>query len=168
MSRITIFNHHVILPYFLSTSMTSLIFIHCGNIYRKINGLAPSKNDILFLILTVSLFIFIQLYYGPNDINMMWNKYSSPYIPTVLGGVSGSLSIIYICKYIKYIPIISYIGRYSLIVLSTHILLIPLIKNISTNPYINLFILIIFSCPIIYLFKTYFPKYCAQAPLIKI
>lgn len=168
MSKITVFGHHIILPFFLSTSMTALIFIYMGGVFRThLNLLEHSKRDVIYFILSLIIFIAIQYYLGPNEINMMWNKYSQPYVFTVLGGISGSLIVIYVCKFIKCIPIVSYIGRYSLIALAVHSIIMPYIA-ITPNDYINFLILILCLCPIIYICKTYLPMLCAQKPFFRI
>lgn len=167
LTKMTIYNHHIIFPLFLSTSMTSIIFIYIGFVYKKHINLERNKFDVIYLVISISIYLFILLYWGNNNIEMIWNKYSLPYFPTVLGGISISLSLLYICKFLKRVPIISHIGKYSLIVLSTHTILIPFINKISVYPYLNILIIILISYPIIYILKTYFPKFCAHPPLIK-
>lgn len=169
MSRIQLFDRHIILPFFLSSSMTSLIFIYLGSLFRrKLHILEKSKNDYLFLLISLIIFLTIQFFLGYNQIDMSWNRYSQCYTITVLGGISGSLTIIYLCKFINKIPIISYIGRYSLIALGTHIILLPYIRMLVDNPNLQILILLLLLCPIIYVFTHYFPKFCAIKPFIKI
>ena len=121
----------------------------------------------LYFLLSLLIFIAIQYFTGPNHIEMIWNKYSQSYPITVLGGITGSISIIYLCKFIRWIPIVSYIGRYSLIALAMHGILIPYIR-FFINPDLNLLILVLVLCPTIYVFKTYLPKMCAQQPFFKV
>lgn len=165
MSKFSLFGHHIILPFFFSSAMTSLIFIYLGFIFRKkLNLLDETPKDKYYFIIALSIFILTQYTMGPNYIEMIWNKYTQSYIITIISGVSGSLSIIYLCKFIKKVPIISYIGRYSLIALATHSIFIQYLKIYNTNPNITLLTLIIILCPAIYYIKKYFPKFCAQEP----
>lgn len=170
MSRFTLWGHHIILPFFLSTSMTSLSFIYLGGLFREKSNIFTQMGggkDTVYFLLSLLTFITIQYTTGPNHIEMIWNKYSQSYLITVLGGISGSTTIIYLCKFIKRVPIISYIGRYSLIALAMHSILLPHIKFFS-NSNLNLLVLIIVLCPTIYIFKTYLPKLCAQQPFFKV
>lgn len=92
------------------------------------------------------------------------------------GGIMGTLFIIYVSKTIKDIPIISYCGRYSIMILVTHYPLIKLIKpiierwNIPTwrTIFIIWLVLLFISLLIIPLFKKYIPQFTAQKDIIKI
>ena len=137
-----------------------------GYLFRKHIGLSRTKSDKYIFVVTLIIFAGIEYIFGSNNIEMIWNKYEHNYILTLIQGISGSLCIIYLCKLVKYLPIVSYIGRYSLIALSMHTMLIPFIK-VSENSNINLLLLVLVLCPVIYLFKKFLPRLCAQKPFIK-
>ena len=88
--------------------------------------------------------------------------------------ILGVIAIINICKFIQKIPLISYIGRYSIVTFAVHqpiaIKLHDPFLRIFNNIYvaeISLFILcIIYSLILTKLFIKYFPKLTAQEDLI--
>lgn len=86
--------------------------------------------------------------------------------PSAIGGIG----IIWLISYnIKKLPYISYVGRYSLIALGTHIFIKTMIGyffGINKGFYL-LMIILIFLPIFIYLFKKYFPHFTAQKDLIK-
>lgn len=105
------------LPYYLDTSMRALPFFASGYFVRKYTGLLhPHRYDrFLPVILPV---LAVVLYFG------------SPRLPyeNIIGyygiAMCGILLMMGIAKSIRYVPGISYIGRYSLVVLGTHMFLL--------------------------------------------
>lgn len=86
--------------------------------------------------------------------------------PSAIGGIG----IIWLISYtLKKLPYISYVGRYSLIALGTHIFIKTMIGYfLGINEGFYLLIMILILLPIfIYLLKKYFPYFTAQKDLIK-
>lgn len=128
------------------------------------------------IIYYLSLHVLYTYIHG-CDVNYMSNTYHKVTPWTMYsGGIMGTLFIIYVSKTIKDIPIISYCGRYSIMILVTHYPLIKLIKpiierwNIPTwrTIFIIWLVLLFISLLIIPLFKKYIPQFTAQKDIIKI
>lgn len=164
-SKMTIMEHRFVLPFFISTALTSIVFIHSGSILKQKMGiLEKNKYDLLCLLGSLMIFGLISFWGGPCDNNFLWNSYQQSYTQTIFAGIFGSLSILYICKFLVKVPVISYIGRYSIIALGTHVLFLDLLWTLEINPYIQLLILLVLVCTCIFILKKYFPKFCAQEP----
>ena len=92
----------------------------------------------------------------------------------IISGISGSIMIISLSSIFKRIPIISFYGRYSIIILVSHEIVISftdrlLYSRFNSFGYIDL-VLVLFvlasQYPIILLFKKYIPWFVAQENII--
>lgn len=123
----------------------------------------------LFIISVLSVLLIGWIY------DWGWTSYHSksfdiPFCIMYLIGFLGPLGILSISRLFKYVPLISYIGRYSIIVLITHKVVIQtltLFQCFATNPFIVFIIIILVEVPIIYVCKTLFPYIFAQKELLK-
>lgn len=97
-------------------------------------------------------------------------KYNISYPRFFIGQFAGIYSIFVIGYVIKRLPFFSFVGRYSIIVLGTHMLVkqfFIVYLNI-TDPYI-LFAILVVTAPIcILVIKQYFPHFTAQKDLLKL
>lgn len=108
------------LPAYIDSSLTALPFFSFGFILKKYTTiLLPNKLDQYIWIIIITLFSVCMLC-PHHGIMFYTNEFESPIITTYLGGWCGTLAIILLAKALKYIPIISYFGRYSIIILLTH------------------------------------------------
>jgi len=166
--------HRINLPLWIDTSMTSIPFYYTGYFLRQETDiLAPNKLDkyIPALLVILGLLVYFQTHF----IRMVRNEYQGNFISFYVCAISGTLFVILISKVIKKLPIISFIGRYSIIALGTHWIIIGILKKtlfFITNSWalsITTFILVILiSIPVIKLLKKYFPKFVSQQDLIKV
>ena len=93
-----------------------------------------------------------------------------PYV----NGLSGTLGVLLFAKQFKYIPVISYIGRYSIIMLGLHGPMIGFFKSLFSKYISNLylsdslvFLAIILSVIIVTkLFVKYLPWFVAQKDIV--
>ena len=90
-------------------------------------------------------------------------------------GIMGTMSVLLLSKMIGKIPVLTYIGRYSIIVLCTHIYVIHLVNQFvrvaegSSMRLPFVFIVTVLGClALIPLFKKYLAYFTAQKDLIKI
>ena len=67
---------------------------------------------------------------GKDVIGFARNEFNVHIILLYLGGSAGTLSVLMFSKYFGHLPIISYIGRYSIVVLLTHLLYLFVIRNL--------------------------------------
>lgn len=102
--------------------------------------------------------------------------YGSSYLTAHICGFVGTIMVILTAKKIKFPSIITYYGRYSIIILCTHMILIEPIEVFFTIFISNHLLIILcsflticlFELIIIPFFITYLPYICAQKELINI
>lgn len=156
------------LPFYIDSAMAATLYLLIGEMLRKNSSLlVKNKYDnynILF-----SVFCFTLLY-----IILFITKGNSYYIFGYINGFIGALGILLFAKHFKHIPVISYIGRYSIIMLGVHGPMIGVFKRIFSSVTPNLyvsegltFIAIIISAIIaIAIFTRYLPWFVAQKDLV--
>ena len=174
---------NIVLPLWIDTSMTALPFFLFGYIIKKYSTILYENINmkyILFVILSIFTLLSCHFY------NISTNKHAIAFgsnifeiniISLYLGGISGFYLIFFISKYLKKIHIISYIGRYSIVVLLTHLLYLFVIRNIffqlgidQTSIVLNFFIfvfIVLISVPTIKICIKYFPFWFAQKDIWK-
>ncbi|MBQ9466993.1 MAG: acyltransferase [Muribaculaceae bacterium] len=158
-------------PY-LDIAMIAMPFFVLGSESRK-NGLLTNGPK-LWISCAFAIFTLIILYYFASEINMSHRVYPNYFLLYLLPCLA-IMSLLFLCQYIKRpVPIISYVGRYSIIVLGTHyFVLFPIKALISsllpppTIDEIQLFLLTLLCTlalefPIIYFLKKYLPRFTAQ------
>ncbi len=169
------------LPLNIGTAMTSLPFLWMGYLLnRRLSFFQLSIKWQWALLAGIALLTVLHFtYMGENYFYL--NTYSSSLLLVYLAGLLGTLGILLLSRVIRWLPVISYIGRYSIIVLCTHmaivkvvIMLLPEFKNESfwsSNIMQSLIVLAltiagcVFCC---WLLHNYLPWFTAQKDLIKI
>jgi len=123
------------------------------------------KNNWLLLIVVVTIVICVVT--TQSNIDYRSASYGN-YILLYVSAISGIVCALCICYKIKRLPYLSYVGRYSLIVLGTHYPYIKTLRALTSLPYwaIALIVLALMP-PTIWLFKTLFPHFTGQKELIK-
>ena len=137
------------------------MFNSMGLLYNQI---LSRTQFILFIIGSI-----LSIYLGVEEAVFSENRYENPYTIHLLSFI-GTLFILLLSKRIGKIRFVSYVGRYSLIVLCTHLFFIMIFYHLFhsvINRVSILFVLCsiftIFSCYfIIPFFLKYFPKFVAQ------
>lgn len=164
---------------FVDTALSCMPFYCVGYILRKHTSLLYPNNwdkwlPLLFVIACVLTFVF------RGGMQFAFNEYDGSPVVVLLGGVFGTLAVLFLAKMIGRLPFISHWGRYSIIILCTHrILLNPLVLLadkfgvIATlgRPLCVLMILIVvmFSYELIIpLCVRFIPWFTAQKDLIKV
>ena len=164
------------LPLFIDVAFTALPFYYIGYLLKKSPILYPSKYDRWS-------FIFIFFLYGISAILehsfsmkllFQYNDIKGCMLPYI-AAICSVLVILLLCKKIKKIAFISYIGRYSIVVLCLHHLVYRPLKvlfklfdiSFLNNSY-TLFIITLIICYfLIPLCIKYIPYFTAQKNLIK-
>lgn len=163
-------------PAFIDTSLTALPFFSLGFLLRKYTKfLVPNKCD-KYSMLIILFCIFTVYWLTDGDVNYRTNSYTMPIFHVYMSGTLGSLGILYISKVIKWLPIISYLGRYSIMILVSHkILMVPFLwvfnlMNLSKNlSFLFITLLMILSYLIIIpLMKKFLPHVTAQKDLLPV
>ncbi|MCM1518119.1 MAG: acyltransferase [Pseudoflavonifractor sp.] len=102
-----------------------------------------------------------ELYLSPNSVTDITAFY--------ICVVSGSIFIGAVARLVSWMPVINYLGQYSLIVLGAHAISIYILRAIGiSNPSILLLTTCIMMIPAVELIRHHFPRYTAQRDLITI
>ncbi len=119
-----------------ATALTSLPFFYFGYMSNRTQWLYPNKYDKYNLWVGLALIAAASaiVYFSSNaHISMRENRFIgsalAAYVTSILV-VAGTLML---CKRIGSIPGVSYIGRYSIVVLGTHMIVLPLILLVLNN-----------------------------------
>lgn len=168
------------LPYYIDSSCTAIPFFFFGYYLRNHTSILTTVNtrksvglSVVFILVSALVIHFFN--YGL--LSMIENSAGGlkgcaqvyPY------GIMGTMSVLLLSKMIGKIPVLTYIGRYSIIVLCTHIYVIHLVNQFvrvaegSSMRLPFVFIVTVLGClALIPLFKKYLAYFTAQKDLIKI
>ena len=171
-------------PMWMDSALTAMPFFLTGYLlrcYSHVLSGSLSKKDILHAIVSLLLLVSVFLYdecQGRFIIAFGENVFDIPFLSLYIGGVAGTYFVLMLSKCFGYLPILSYIGRYSIVVLMTHLLYLFAIRNllyqigvdqgksISGNIVI-FFFLIVLMLPTIKFCVKYLPYCFAQKDLWK-
>lgn len=142
------------LPASLNMAFDGLWFFFLGYFVKYFSH----KNILLEYRFHIFLFFIVYLILGSisseNIILLELQRY--------IGGACGILTLLYLCKKANYIPYISFVGRFSIIVLVTHEPLIRILSIGNLPIYFALPILFVSYLIIIPLMTKYMPHVTAQ------
>lgn len=170
--------NHLYVSLYLASSFTALPFFFIGVLLRKLPLLYPHKHDYYFILGGIAVFglcIYLTVLYGTPHIDFMPNKFvGNPGIIYLLS-ISLVVSLLLVCKAIRWLPVVSYLGRYSIILLGLHGAIIQHIvtlylRNFKVWPekYL-LFSITLFVCWICIPFLIkYAAKFTAQKDWVKL
>ena len=112
------------LPMFLASSLTAIPYFCAGHVaFRYTKILAPNRMDRWNIPLAILLFgITFALSFNapPESVSYVSNRYWFPIWNIYLCGLLGTLAVLLLSKAIEKIPLVSYFGRYSIMILVTH------------------------------------------------
>lgn len=168
------------LPLWTGNALVSVPFYAFGYIIRKQTLLLQStKYYKVYIFQAFALFGLTYLIYV-GVLSRFSNLKMVDFVSYYLCGITGTLAILLLSKKIITLPLISYYGRYSICILMTHFLFVPILYNtgiieIAEGVGVNAllfkvcyFILVMLSyLLIIPLMIKYLPHVCAQKDLIK-
>ena len=159
----------IMLPFEFDISLVSLPYFMLGYAIKNFNLVSPSKYDKWGILIIIPSWIF--LYFFSNDINLLYqvvpdylSLYSIPFIAI--------LSLFWFSKNLGKVPLVCYYGRYSLIVLGTHQVIISylgcLFAGIGLHSDILQYVLVMLAeLLVIPLMIKYFPRFTAQKDFFK-
>ena len=134
------------------------------------------RYNILFALVFYAVAVGLSSWFGAPYIGFHYNNVHGNVVVIYLLGICGVMAVLYLCKVVKRLPIVSYCGRYSIILLCTHHLFYRPIKlvlmKLSFVPteYVVWItaVLTLLCCYIsIPLCIKYIPYFTAQKDLIK-
>ncbi|MGN0282245.1 MAG: acyltransferase family protein, partial [Prevotella sp.] len=169
------------LPLWIDSAMTAMPFFLFGHLIKQYSSILNDRTKpkhIIFALLSAVTLLLVYLYnihHGKNIISYGDNIFDINIICLFLGGISGTYIIFIISKCVNSIPILSYIGRYSIVVLLTHLIFLFVIRNILYQLHINqssillnfwvFATIILVSIPTITICIKYLPYWFAQKNL---
>lgn len=115
------------------TALTCLPFFCAGYILRKFtNILYPGRWD-KWWPLTCAVLLCIT-YFVRGGISYLENDTSTkPFVDLYAGGLCGTLAVLFFAKALHRLPVVSYWGRYSIIILCTHFIIIKLLDALFAS-----------------------------------
>lgn len=128
--------YNLYLPLYLDSAMTFLPFYYIGYICKQLPILTPNRFDkysplvIIILMATATLIFQINHHTWVEYIN---NTYQGSIILHYTQSLCMILSLILLCKMIVRLPLISYLGRFSIIILLTHTLVITILNALNRH-----------------------------------
>ena len=170
-------------PMWMDSALTAMPFFLTGYLLRCYSQVlygSLSKKDIMLTIVSLLLLISVFLYdewQGRSVIAFGDNTFDIPLGSIYIGGIAGTYFVLMVAKFLRYLPLVSYIGRYSIVVLLTHLLFLFIIRNIlyqlgmtQNGIELNLIVFVIImllSVPTISFCIKYLPYCFAQKDLWK-
>lgn len=169
------FSNHCNLPGFADSAMSALPFFAMGYLLNNYTDiLAPNRWD-KFLPVIIVLCFAITFYVGGHS-GYMSNRYHLHPILVYVCGMAGTMGVLFTAKLLRDLPFVTYWGRYSLMILCTHALLLqvfmPLSRMVRLPKPIMAFIVlgVVMFCYqlLIPLMKKYLPYVTAQKNVINV
>lgn len=161
--------------YFIDSALTSMPFFYFGYILKKSNILLPNKYDRFNILIAIALYTisFLIITWLPNNkINVFDNHVYGNLIIAYITSICLVLSVLYLCKAITRIPYISYIGRYSIVILLIHVPIMEIVYFIlkyglhTDSLLLKVIVTLLIASSLIPILIKYFPKITAQQDLI--
>lgn len=157
----------------LFNALIGLIFMHIGMLSNKYNIIRQtlSKTKINLLILCTFLVLLLT---ATDNTDFFQRKYNANYINFLLASTSGAFFVLFISQKIQKLFLISFLGRYSLIVLGTHLIyqgvFSPILIHFIKQPQVSTWISFIITITLLYtigikIIIKLFPQFSAQKDL---
>lgn len=165
------------LPMFIDSSMTALPFFMMGYVINKYTAiLKQNKLDKYCALIILVCFAFVLLFAG-HHVSYKQNHFSGmAYYTIYLCGLMGTLGIMYCAKKLNRLPLVSYWGRYSIMILVTHRIVYQAVSPLAIvmtggvnygTVMVNLAITLLSYLLIIPFMRKYLPYVTAQKDIIR-
>lgn len=168
--------HNIELPLFMDSAFFSLPYFFFGYKLRQTQFLINSKTtstSIITFLTCISIVFAGSFVFGKQGIDFRTCDITGYLTITYLTSISFVCAILTITKWIGHLPLVSYAGRYSLIILGLHFpiqyLLMLIYKNVGITPTPILYFIpmVVISVSLIPIFIKLFPYFTAQKDLIQ-
>ena len=107
----------------IGSAMSAMPFFYFGYILRKTPLLYPNKYDkfnLLWVAMLYGMACFIDLRFDSPRVGFHGNNITGNFLLIWLVSLASVMAVLLLCKMIGRIPVVSYFGRYSIIVLCVH------------------------------------------------
>lgn len=167
---------NITIPFYIDIAMTALPFYVAGFWIRRYNFfLFPSHRFDKFIPASVIVALII-MYFTATTLGMRTNNYSGNIFQVYIAAFAGIFMIMLLCKKVKKLKVVSYLGRYSIITLSIHGPLLHFIGPVAAryihNGWLQAIALLVLTMGISILSTPFFlkviPQVVAQKDLLKI
>jgi len=168
------------LPLNIGTALTSLPFLWMGYfLNRRLHFLQLGITHWWSLLTGIALLAMLHFTYAGDNFFYL-NFYNAPLFLIYLSGLLGTLGVLLLSRGIRWLPVISYIGRYSIIVLCTHMAIVKAViaalcllpigwDDADIVPSLIVLALTIVGCmSCCWFLSKYLPWFTAQKDLIKV
>lgn len=168
--------YHISLPLYMDVAMTALPFYSLGFWIRRYNFFLYSHHRFDRFIPVYVLFALLVMYFTASPVGMRTNSYSGYFFLFTAAAFCGIIMIMLLGKWLGHLPMVSYIGRYSIVTLGIHgpILhfLFPIVGKFVHSSLLFSLIVFVILIVICYLLTPIvlkiIPQLVAQKDLIKI
>lgn len=159
--------------FYFETAMTCLGFFYAGYAVSQYTGFLWSASrltlgyDLLLVAICAGVVAFVGWYYDYADTGFRLNFYGYSVVGMYAAGLAGCFGILVLARRLGCLPYVSFIGRYSIIVLLTHYpLMYYLDRLVPDNALLVMPAVFVLEVPVILVGRRYFPYVFAQKELI--
>lgn len=167
------------LPMYIDTTLSAMPFFFMGFSYNHfvIHGKPRNENRKYNVVQIIVLFAVTFYLSRAGRVEYSSNYFGSlSFLTVYIGGLSGTIAVLLVSKILNKLPLISYWGRYSIMILCTHILVMDVVSalikmfvsNVSVAIFLTTFCVMLCYQIIIPLMKKYMPHVTAQKDLLPI
>lgn len=166
----------ITLPFYIDVAMTALPFYVAGFWIRRYNFFLYPSHRFDKLIPVSVIAALIIMYFTSTNLGMRTNNYSGNIFQVYTAAFAGIFTIMLLCKRIKKLAVISYLGRYSVITLSIHGPILhfvnPVVAHFIHNAWIQATVLLLLTLAICIvatpILLKVIPQLVAQKDLLKL
>lgn len=166
---------HINLLGFVDSAMAALPFFSVGYIFNKYTDVLHPNTWDKYLPLLVAICFALTFIFG-GRCSYMHNRFWINPIAQYLCGITGTMFVIFSAKIIHNLPFISYWGRYSIMILVSHQLLLQILSPLFRKAHLPIPVAIVILLGVVMfsyqllipLMKKYLPYVTAQKDVINV
>jgi fucose 4-O-acetylase-like acetyltransferase len=121
-------------PLYLGAMLTALPFFYLGTVLKDSFVIKCNERKIIQALcgcVVVAILTILPSYIPVSKITFYLNDVQGSYLVALICSSLGVISVLLICKCIRWLPLFSFIGRYSIIVLCVHMVYISILNHFS-------------------------------------
>lgn len=118
-------------PYFIGSALSAMPFFYMGYALKRTALLSPGKWDKFCILIAVALYAvaWVGMHVWWSRLSIYRNFFEGNVLLAYIISAFIILATIFLCKAIKWLPLISFAGCNSLVVLVIHMPIIPMVKR---------------------------------------
>lgn len=162
------------LPFYIDVAMTALPFYFAGFWIRRYNFFLYPHHRFDNLIPVFVVLAVAAMYFMATPLGMRTNNYPGNIFQVYLAAFAGIFAIMLLCKELKSVPVVTYLGRYSIITLGIHgpllFFLRPMVSRFLADGWIQSVVLLLLTLCVCLLLTPVIirliPQFVAQKDLL--